>query len=251
MGDYTLNTPFEFLRRGKTGYAITRGAFCKFEAPEDLEESKLQEELSHRIANEFPGGQFAVDVAVEHVSGPQKDLLFQALGASGFEPVGEAYVLPSVNTQSALTINVVVDISGGIQPIGPFSSGAPIVYYCFDLLFRYRSSIYWPGSGRPCPRCVVELAREQCSPRRKNLLVTGDAFSTRESDRRPGVTIPDFFEVTACVGSALKLKRSLEDGDSLLIDELRAAEWIDLRTERRHVEVLPVDLRCTHDGFLV
>lgn len=120
------------------------------------------------------------------------------------------------------------------------------IYLQWDFFMRnrFRSSLYWLGSGRPCPRCCRNLWEEQGFISKSKVYRIGMQLEKMGNPPSKGIRIPDDLEVLSAIDEARKICIGLKRNNSYILDKINSAEVFDLITGQLRVEKFPVDLLC-------
>lgn len=235
-----IHTPFEFARKGDVIYVLTRESLQKalVENASDLTDSSIESALRQAIDRDASphSGTPRAHVLVIEKSTTDKSLSSVFFG----KPV--SFQTDFDSRQFSLT--VIIWMSGRPQKLT--SHGEASIHYWFDLGFRYRSSIYWPNSGRPCPLCCDNLWRATNSPQRANLSEAARLIPRANRRSAPGVTSPTPGEVAATVQEALALGQNFEEDALAGFGGGRASCRLNLSTWQTESEIFPVDPACPH-----
>lgn len=259
-----LRTPFEFVRVGSEYYVLTRKSLDllvtdggSVSSDDDLK-NQVEAVLTEKLLKQKPG--LRARIVVGRISRDALQFVEDVFEVRAVQISSDKnwFVLSGENESTSMSdmsdrvmVNIVIDCSGGEPELCQEVRNVPVIYYSFDLKNRYRSSIYWPYSGRPCPKCITGLYLSRTSGERRNLISASRLLgSQRPASLSEGVSLPSLAEILSCVDSAVKLGRRVNEADEHAIDELRYVECLSLVVDDRHYEVVPVDPACSHEGFV-
>ena len=247
---FKLKTPYEFLRAGANSYVLTRNIFARVaDADRDDSSKQISNILEQQVNTNDPLERFRITLLVRGLQDSYLKPFKEESKKVGFSQTTHGDLKLGPQPSGRLPIALVIDLTGNLPSPTEEHYGFLTLHYFFDLLYRYRSSIYWPNSGRPCPACIRSLFDTQLTWGRRRLQTIGRHYHQANVSPFPGVRAPTFFEAMACIGDALRLRERLIAGDAHAIDGLREAEIVDLKSGVMTREIFPVDPSCIHKGF--
>lgn len=121
-----------------------------------------------------------------------------------------------------------------------------IIYLQWDFFMRnrFRSSIYWTGSGKPCPKCCLSLWEEQGFISNSKIYKIGKMLNSDNNMAKPGVRLPDQLEILSVLADARRIAAGIKAGNQSVLDDVQKSEVYDLVTGKIRSEKFPVDLLC-------
>ncbi|MDO5032917.1 hypothetical protein [Corynebacterium sp.] len=154
---------------------------------------------------------------------------------------------PSSDTQ---IIDILLFAGGTPYPLPGRSPHRPAIAYSFDGSRRYRSSICWLNSGRPCPICSRNLSHS--TPHQAEI------FIERTFSRAPHGTPAQadlsldksqLLELLSAISDAHRIGIAFTQRDPHAINAMRYSETLELRNGAVRSDIFPPDPSCTHREF--
>lgn len=143
-------------------------------------------------------------------------------------------------------LDIVIFCNGAPQHLPLRPVNRPIIAYSFDLLARYRSSIWWEHSGRPCPLCCINLFRYADGTSTKRLYKAAEKFEVSGVAATRGVRLPSLLELYAAIDDANRLANAIRHNDDYTSSMLTHAGRLDLSNGATDWDLLPVHPQCRH-----
>lgn len=244
---YYLNTPFEFATKGGSVYVLRRNALDKF----IKEEREIDRDYVKNVIDNSRCGEEALQPYIFVCGGKYLQNAVNRIHEQGIN----IYLLSSSDTTSiSPQINknsfaIFIHADGSVHRLEWFDSSIPAIHFFFKMNYRYRSSVYWAESGRPCPRCVESLWDLSLSESYKELLKSRNLF-LEEKQRSSYIDDADGLEVFYAIQDAIYIYNSILSPDVASNDDINRTEVMNRTSGLKNHEIFPVFPQCNHERFI-
>ncbi|WP_175973476.1 hypothetical protein [Corynebacterium sp. Marseille-Q2823] len=238
-----LSTPFELLQGPTRQYIISQFSINRVEKDQALhyEQSLEALRISHKDVLKS-----TVEVNLVYIGNKLPDVPNISSFISLYSP---SMQWPQSKNQRKV-VDFLIYEKGNPHQLTGRDKNRPNVTYSFDPLKRFRSSINWFRSGRPCPLCSIAIER---SSEPKAEATIKKALNSAKNDPHRGsskeLEAIQTLNILSAITDAITLGLAIKNNDPHAADTLRYAEFQDLTNGLVHTAVLPTDPKCNHEGF--
>lgn len=240
---YFLKNPFEFAIKGEEVYVLSRNSLDKFlnqntdRIDRDyintvLESSKSKSDMFTPYI--FIYGDNFLERTIEEISKQNINIILNCDGNNVDIPENLFAIFVHTNK----------------RPYLPdwFDHDNPSIHFFFKMNYRYKSSVFWDKSGRPCPSCIESLWDYSLSESYRKLIDFRDIFLS-ENDMGNYIDKASFLEVCSTIQDAIYIS-NLIDGSSSFGNKVVTSEILNRTTGETATDIFPIYPQCFHEGFV-
>lgn len=241
---YFLKNPFEFAIKGEEVYVLSRNSLDRFlnQNTDNIDRDYINTVLqaSRSKSNTFTPfifvyGDDSLERTIEEISKQNINIVLNHDGNNIDIPKNLFAIFIHTNK----------------SPYLPdwFDYKYPSIHFFFKMNYRYKSSVFWDKSGRPCPNCIESLWNYSLSESYRKLIEFREIFFS-ENYMGNYIDKASFLEVYSTIQDAIYISNLIDEGSSFG-NKVVTSEILNRTTGETATDIFPVYPRCIHEGFVV